>query len=363
MKTPITIISGFAQTGKTAHLIQCLRTASGKRRAVIMNDIAEVVTGCDRVRAALQRGRDELIALPNGCICCTIDEQFIAIIGECLRRGFQHIFVEANATAEPSLIKSMLERSPFADSIRIQSLTTVIHASRFFDDFRSHDDLRVRGMVALTEDDRSVAEVLAEQIEHADTLAIRHVEQVSSERLQMLSSLLTSVNPTAEIVSDAAIRLDDAKPVETWHFRASRPFHPDRLDAFLRGAALANVLRAEGTAWIASRQDTKIVWSQTGRICTLESDGAWWSVPEGMNDAEAKAWFDQCGERYQDVTFHGIGLQRSGLSDHLHDCLLTHEEMSLGSDLWVHFPDELGEWENDMDRSSFLVPFNTALVR
>jgi G3E family GTPase len=356
-RIPVTIISGFAQAGKTDHLIHVLEGAAGARRAVIMNDIAEVVSGYDRVRAVLTPGRDTLLTMPNGCICCTLAEQFLAVIRHGVQLGFDHIFVESNATAEPLLLKNLLERASCAFALDIRPLTTVVDAHGFFADYQSGDDVSVRGLAAIADEDRSVAEVLAEQIEHADILVLRHVDRVSSHQLHILRSFLASVNPTATIACQpAAAPLLDRKSIERLEFRSFRPFHPARFERFLQSSSLGCVLRAEGAVWIASRHDSKVWLSLTGCNCTLESDGEWWGLPEGMHASEVRTWFEQCGSRYQDIVFHGMDLGASDLSDHLRQCLLTDEEMLLGPSLWQHFPDALGHWEHVMDRSCYLVP-------
>lgn len=355
MRIPITIISGFAQSGKTAYLTEVLRKDSTRHRAVIMNDIAEVVTGCDHVRGALRAGRDTLTTMPNGCICCTLEVQFLRTIQRCIDENCASIFVESNATAEPSLLRSMLEKSSFADRVRITSLTTVINAKDFFRDYMSADSLKTRGLVAMSEDDRTVGEVIAEQIEHADTIVIRSTNDTSADELSLLRSLLTSLNPTAKIAPEMKDATRNDTLIEKIEFTALRPFQPMRLSSLLKSDAFRGILRADGIAWIASRNDMRILWSQTGRITTIEPYGSWWTIPVGEDASCIQDWFEEQGHRYQHLTFYGLPATYLRLQARLSECLLNDEEMSLGADLWKHFPDELGEWSDDMDRSSFLM--------
>lgn len=355
MRIPITIISGFAQSGKTAYLTEVLRKDSSRHRAVIMNDIAEVVTGCDHVRSALHARGDTLTTMPNGCICCTLEEQFLRIIEGCLNQNCTSIFVESNATAEPSLLQTMLVKSSFADRIYIASLTTVVNAQDFFRDYLSVDTLKARGLVAMSEDDRTVGEVIAEQIEHADTIVIRSDNKVCTNELCLLQSLLTALNPAAKILPTMNDAPQKNVIIQKTEFTAHRPFQPMRLSSLLQSDAFRGVLRADGIAWIASRNNIRVLWSQTGSIATIEPYGSWWTIPEGEDASCIQDWFEQQGHRYQHLTFYGLPSTCSRLHAKLSECLLNDEEMSLGADLWKHFPDELGEWSSDMDRSSFLM--------
>ena len=156
----------------------------------------------------------------------------------------------------------------------------------------------------------------------------------------------------------------DAGALETLIFKADRPFHPHRLHTALSTHAFSAVLRARGIAWIATRQDYKVRWSQTGSICSLEADGPWWhpgsSKEEGQWNAE---WFEACGCHFQDIEFIGTDHSVQQLKNLLESCLLTDVEMALGPDLWVHFDDPFEQWQHHMDRSLFVVRQTTPLLR
>lgn len=338
-----TVISGFSGAGKTTYLLDCLKRTEGKRRAVLMNDIAETVSGADQVRSLLHPKEDAMLEMPNGCICCTLEEQFLALTQEIASQPLDHLFIEANATAEPFLIRRRLEQQGLA----IQSMITVIDASRFFDDYLSHDDLRARRLVALMDDDRLVSEVMAEQIEHADTLIIRKEDKVAIKHSASVASLLRSLNSAATIAhTGKAVHRKSSLGV--MRFKANRPFHPLRLHTLLHSDAFRGVLRGRGTAWIATHNDIRILWSQTGNVCTIEPDGTWW-----LDDQ--RDWFEAHGQRHQAIEFVGFHFDKPGVQKSLSACLLTDTEMALDSDLWRHFPDPLGVWDEENDRSLYFI--------
>ncbi|MBM3227862.1 hypothetical protein FJZ27_03315 [Candidatus Peribacteria bacterium] len=352
---PVTIISGFAGAGKTRFLLDCLKRTKGKRRAVIMNDIAETVSAAASVRRALSK-KDALIEIPNGCICCNLDEQFLALVEEIAQQQFDHLFIEVNATGEPMLVQRLLERASVADALTLHSSVTVVDAERFLRDFLSCDNLRDRYLVSVSEDDRSVGEVLAEQVENVDTIVIRKEDLISAEELALFVSVMHSLNPSARILQRGEILQGNFAMPLSFSFTADRPFHPERLHALLQTDALSSVIRARGTAWFATRNDRRIFWSQTGSICTLESDGKWWAEDHEHPEQETSyaEWFEACGQRFQSIEFvamHG----KESLHKKLNDCLLTETEMELGLDLWQYFHDPFDEWLDHMDRSSFVV--------
>ena len=357
-KLPITVISGFARTGKTSALLDLLRKRNTQERsAIIMNDISETVTAADKVRDALGEDSRLLLELPNGCICCTLEDVFLQAVAKVTESSVDHLYIEGNATAEPSLVRSCLEESVFADQVSIENMMTVVDASTFLQDFLSTDALRQRGLVALPHDDRIVSEVLAEQIECAHTLVLTQCDRVSDADVVFLNAALAALNPTANIVcADKHRHHMNTDALETLIFNAERPFHPHRLHTALSTGAFSSVLRARGIAWIATRQDYKVRWSQTGSVCSLEADGPWWHPGSSKKEGQFNAqWFAACGCRSQDIEFIGTDGRVWQLKTLLESCLLTDVEMALGSDLWAHFDDPFEQWGYDMDRSLFVV--------
>lgn len=354
----VTVITGFVNTGKTHVLSDLLSNRNpAEESAVIMNDIAEVVNGTSKVRKAMGEENPLLLELPNGCICCTLKDVFLEAIEKVANSSVDHLYIEGNATAEPYLIRGFLEKSSVAEQMHIQNVITVIDAKTFLQDFLSTDHLRDRGLVALSHDDRLVSEVLAEQIECADTLVITKGCSVSESDLVLLEATLAALNPKASITILGRNKSStNSQKIQKFVFRSNKPFHPSRLHSALQGSAFASLLRIRGTAWLATRQEYKISWSQTGSMCSLESDGPWWSKGGSAQEEEFNAkWFEYCGNRYQDIECIGAGLDSHQLKEVLETCLLTELEMQLGPDLWKHFDDPFDQWVDLMDRSLFIV--------
>lgn len=307
-KLSVTIISGFENTGKTSVLIQKLRQRNlTKRSAIIMNDISEVITSVSAVQKALGRDKELLLQLPNGCICCTLDQTLLQLMEKITESSVEHLFIEANATAEPWILKNIIEESKVADQVYIKEMITVIDASTFMQNFLSTDELRHRGLVALPYDDRIVSEVLADQIEYADTLIITKSELISEADAAIMYATLAALNPTANIcfLNPKKGHLNNGV-VTKFTFKSERPFHPQRLYTALQNNTFKDVLRARGTAWFATRPEYKIRWSQTGNICFFEAGSPWWH--QGSTEQEElfnKKWLQLNSKRYQQIEFIG----------------------------------------------------------
>ncbi len=357
-KLPITVITGFVNVGKTNVLLSLLRQKyTEEQSAVIMNDIAEVVTGVDKVKKMIENASHSLLELPNGCICCTLKDVFLDTVGRVAKSSVGHLYVEGNPTAEPSLIRGFLEDGPFADQVFIKNMITVIDASTFLQNYLSTDTIRQRGLVALEHDDRIVSEVLADQVECADTLVIAKCDLVSDADATFLYAVLSALNPAAKIVTLGQKKRGEYNHnINSFSFTAQRPFHPVRLYKMLQTDVFSNVLRAKGVAWIATRQAYKVQWLQMGSVCSLESGGAWWQLGSNkQEDAFNRQWFEHSGSRYQDIEFIGTEMNAKQLQQELENCLLTNIEMQLGPDLWQYFDDPIEHWEDFMDRSLFVV--------
>ena len=370
---PVTIISGFEGAGKTTLLSHLLNNANGLRVGVIMNDMAamKLKTGGRKSGvSALTAPRAELIEMNNGCICCTLRDEFVAHIANLARRGeLDMLLVEATAISEPLPIALAFEQPEpggqlLGDVAHLDTLVTMVDAHHFLDDWDAASPLRTLGVALDEGDGRTVADLLAEQVEVANVIVVNKSDLVSAESLERLCSILQNLNPEAEIVTtmfgvvslDSMIlaelfdptRLSNVLPrdngsiadqfgVSSFVYRARRPFHPERLWEVLH-SEWPGVLRSKGLFWLASRMSESGFWSQAGPVCSAEGAGRWWAtVPEtdwpededlrGSIAGEFKGPF---GDRRQELVVIGIDINRAALRDRLNKCLLDDKEMKMG---------------------------------
>ncbi|MGY6252580.1 GTP-binding protein [Paraburkholderia caledonica] len=409
---PVTVLSGFLGAGKTTLLNHILANRAGLRVAVIVNDLAAVNIDATLVRdaAALSHSEEKLVELSNGCICCTLrDDLLVEIKRLAAEKRFDAILIESTGVAEPMPIAETFtfvddDGASLSDVARLDTMVTVVDAFNFLRDYGSADALAERGIAATEEDDRTLVELLVEQIEFCDVLVVNKADLVSADELTRLQRILARINPRAvqvvsrfgavpldQVLNTGRFDFDEASSTPGWlaalnsdehehahghshHseadefgignfvYRARRPFHPERLWALLH-EEWKGVLRSKGFFWLATRNDIAGSLSQAGGACRHGPAGMWWAAqdrsewPEADDELAAEIAADwhgapddlSIGDRRQELVMIGVGIDPALWSAKFDACLLTDAEYALGPQGWQQFADPFPAWDFDGD--------------
>ena len=394
-KLPVTVLSGFLGAGKTTVLSNILSNRQNKKVAVIVNDMSEINIDSAIIQneVSLNRSEEKLVEMSNGCICCTLREDLLEEVTKLAKeKRFDYLVIESTGISEPLPVA---ETFTFADEngvslsdvADLDTMVTVVDAVNFLKDYDEAKSLKDKGESLGEDDERSVADLLVDQIEFADVILISKTDLVANSEIERLKAIIKTLNTDAKIIpiSNGDVDLNEvlntgkfdfekAQQAPGWlkemrgehvpeteeygissfSYEARRPFNPEKFYNFLHNTQqYGKLIRSKGYFWLATRPQYAGQWSQAGGIARYGFAGLFWkAVPkkDWPTDVEyleniKKTWVEPFGDMRQELVFIGQELQKEKIIAALDDCLLKEEEVLKGRSYWDKLEDPFPAWK------------------
>ncbi|MBR3563026.1 MAG: GTP-binding protein [Bacteroidales bacterium] len=383
---PVLLVTGYLGSGKTTLLNRILTNKKGIKFAVIVNDLGEVNIDADLIQKGgiVGASDDSLVALQNGCICCTLKMDLVSQLADLCRMGkFDYIVIEASGICEPGPIAQTITSFPQIGpkqriTPRLDCIVTVVDALRMKDEFACGDALR---RPDIGEED--LERLVIEQIEFCNLVLLNKASEVSAEELGRVRAIVKSLNPGAEImecdygdvdldklvgtdsfdfekvatsaawISEIEGHHDDDDDDDDDHDHHHHHHHDEdegeaeeynigtyvynvrpALDLNKFDYAVArlwpnNIIRAKGLCYFTTDIDKCYLFEQAGSQKTLREAGLWYAaMPKDrlaemlLQDAALQRdWDPAYGDRMQKIVFIGQNLDKDLIKQVMDSCL------------------------------------------
>lgn len=370
---PVLLLTGYLGSGKTTLLNRILANEKGIKFAVIVNDIGEVNIDASLIESGgiVGQGDDSLVALQNGCICCTLKMDLVKQLSDIANmERFDYIVIEASGICEPAPIAQTICAYPqmypeYAEGAvaNLDAIVTVVDAKRMKDEFANGNDLKKQN---IGEDD--LESLVIQQIEFCNIILLNKADELTREEMMELKGIIKSIQPHAEIFECnygdvdlnkiinthlfdfnkvatsaawiSAIEEDDDLEneesgealeygIETFVYYRRKPFDINFFDDFISRKWPKQVIRCKGICWFKEEPDICYVFEQAGKQVGLSNAGQWYAtMPEdelkAMMDKEPalrRDWDQKYGDRMEKLVFIGQHLDKEAITKSLDQCL------------------------------------------
>ncbi len=374
-ETPVLLLTGYLGSGKTTLLNRILANEKGLKFAVIVNDIGEVNIDAGLIQQGGIVGQedDSLVALQNGCICCTLKMDLVKQVNDIINmQRFDYIVIEASGICEPAPIAQTLSTYPelMPESMmkngiaKLDSIVTIVDALRMRDEFGLGEDLKKDGI-----DEEDLASLVIQQIEFCNIIILNKVSEISADELLHLKGVIKEIQPQAKILEcdygkidlneilnthsfdfeevatsarwieameEESCELENEESgealeygIETFVYFRRPAMNLGKFDEFVSTKWPKSVIRAKGMCYFRDEIDTCYLFEQAGRQFNISNAGQWYASmkPEELkefiesNPSAKKDWDENYGDRMQKLVFIGHDMDRKVIEAALDECL------------------------------------------
>ena len=376
---PVLLLTGYLGSGKTTLLNRILSNRKGIKFAVIVNDLGEVNVDAALIEKGGVVGQkdDSLVALQNGCICCTLKMDLVQQLDELTRDGkFDYIVIEASGICEPAPIAQTIcsipslgpeyhSRGPVA---RMDCIATVVDALRMQSEFNCGDALPLRNF-----DEDDIENLLIQQIEFCNIVILNKVAEVGKSDLGRMKQIIRNLQPKAEIIECNFCDFDLGRILDTGMFDFDQvatsaawineiegdghhhehelhdeeegeaeeygistfvyyrrdPLDINRFDNYVAKHWPKSVIRAKGICYFDDEPDKCYLFEQAGLQKSIKDAGLWFATMPDDELADmmrrdpklAEDWDPEYGDRMIKIVFIGQHMDKEGIAADLDNCL------------------------------------------
>ena len=383
-ETPVLLLTGYLGSGKTTLLNRILSNKRGIKYAVIVNDIGEVNIDADLIQQGgiVNQQDDSLVALQNGCICCTLKMDLVQQLQDIIAlQKFDYMVIEASGICEPAPIAQTICSIPaMAPEVtehgipRLDCIVTMVDALRMRDEFGNGLDLMRQN---IEEDD--IENLVIQQIEFCNIVLLNKAAEVTPDELGRVRGIVRELQPKTEIIdcNFGDINLDkilnthlfdfdsvatsatwiqevekhhdddddehehhhhhhhedegeaEEYGIGTYVYYRRQPFDLGLFDEFVARKWPKGVIRAKGICYFRDEKDTCYVFEQAGKQVSIRNAGQWYAtMPKAeleqfmiQNPGLQRDWDEQYGDRMQKLVFIGQHLDKQLIANELDRCL------------------------------------------
>lgn len=382
---PVLLLTGYLGSGKTTLVNRILSNKKGIKFAVIVNDLGEVNIDASLIEKGGVVGKkdDSLVALQNGCICCTLKMDLVEQIEEISSSGrFDYIVIEASGICEPAPIAQTIcslpsisdKFGPNGQNVRLDCITTVVDALRMQSEFSCGEALPLGNF---EEDD--LEKLIIEQIEFCNIILLNKSAEVHPDELGKIKQIIHALQPKARIIEcnfcdiDLSAILDtkmfdfdnvatsaawineiegereeeghdgehhhhhhddeegeaEEYGISTFVYYRRRPFDINRFDNYVAKKWSKSVIRAKGLCYFSDETDKCYLFEQAGVQKSIKDAGLWYATMPKEELAEmmlkdptlSRDWDEEYGDRMIKIVFIGQHMDKDAICEALDRCL------------------------------------------